>query len=63
MLLQRFEQTWEVEPTGSRARLTLRFDGKVKLGIIGRMLVAGIGRGGRLENILRSYEQELTTDV
>lgn len=58
-LLDRFEQTWEIEPAPGGARLTLRFDGQVKLGLIGRLAVAAMGRDGRVGRILDRYADTL----
>lgn len=63
VLLQALTQTWSVEPTAAGTRLTLTFDGEVKLGIIGRLAARMLGRPARLEAILDAYERELTTPV
>lgn len=58
-LLHRLEQTWEAVPTAAGTRVTLRFDGAVKLGVIGRIAVAAMSRGGRVARILAAYDREL----
>ncbi len=60
-LLHEFTQTWEVEPVPYGTRITLRFSGAVKLGVIGRLAVAAMGRNSRLEAILDAYEREVMT--
>lgn len=59
ILLHEFAQTWTVTPTGGGTRLTLEFDGSVKLGVLGRMAARLLGRRGRLERVLDAYEHEL----
>lgn len=63
VLLEALTQTWSVEPIGAGSRLTLTFDGKVKLGIIGRLAARTLSRPPRLEAILDAYERELTTPM
>lgn len=60
MLLHEFTQTWTVEPARHGAHIRLQFDGRVKLGIIGRAAARALGNGRRLEAILDAYERELT---
>jgi uncharacterized protein YndB with AHSA1/START domain len=59
MLLHQFAQTWTVTPTDDGTRLTLSFDGAVKLGVVGRLAARILGRRRRLEAILDGYEDEL----
>lgn len=40
--------------------VTVRFDGQVKLGIIGRIAAAWMGRDGRIDAILERYREHLT---
>ena len=60
-LLHRFAQTWELAPTSAGTHVTLRFDGEVKLGVIGRFTAKLLGNPRRLDGILVAYERELTS--
>lgn len=61
MLLQDFAQTWTVEPTTKGGtRVTLTFDGAVKLGVIGWLAMRILGNRRRLAAILAAYDRELT---
>jgi uncharacterized protein YndB with AHSA1/START domain len=60
MLLQEFAQTWTIQPTPDGTRVTLAFDGSVKLGIIGRLAIRILGNPRRLGGILEAYDRELT---
>lgn len=60
MLLAAFSQTWTVEPAADGTHVRLEFDGRVKLGIIGRAAARLLGNPRRLETILDNYERELT---
>ncbi len=51
--------TWAVEPVGRRTRLTVRFEGRTRLGPAGRAAVALLGRDSVLEGILDRYEQAI----
>jgi ribosome-associated toxin RatA of RatAB toxin-antitoxin module len=62
MLLHEFSQTWTVEPTARGTRLTLAFDGAVKLGVLGRLAARVLGNPRRLEAILDAYERDLTSE-
>jgi uncharacterized protein YndB with AHSA1/START domain len=59
VLLHEFAQTWTVEPTPGGTRLTLTFEGAVKLGILGRIAIRWLGASRRLEAILERYERDL----
>jgi len=56
-IFKRVEGTWAVEPTEKGTKLTMRFDGKTKLGPIGRGAVAAMGRDAVLSGIFDSYER------
>lgn len=58
-LLHQFYQTWEVEAVGGDTRVTLRFAGAVKLGLLGRFVVAALSRRIPAERILDAYERDL----
>lgn len=58
-LLHELEQTWTVEPTANGTRLTQRFDGAVKLGMLGRIVIRLLGNRRRLEAILDGYERAI----
>lgn len=60
VLLHELTQTWSVEPAAGGTRLSLAFDGAVKLGALGRLAARMLGRPRRLEAILDAYERELT---
>lgn len=55
LLLHDFGMTWEVAPAAGGARLTLTFAGSVKLGVLGRLAMVAMGRGGPAEQILERY--------
>lgn len=59
MLLHEFAQTWTVTPVAPGTRLTLEFDGTVKLGVLGQLAARLLGNGRRLDAILDGYEREL----
>ena len=40
--------------------MTLRFDAAVKIGVLGRLAVAAMGRGDRVSSILDAYARHLT---
>ncbi|MEX2562675.1 MAG: SRPBCC family protein [Nitriliruptoraceae bacterium] len=63
MLLAELTQTWTLEPAGHSTHIRLEFDGRVKLGIIGRLAAKLLGNRRRLEAILDTYERELTVPV
>ncbi len=60
VLLERFAQTWTLEPVPGGTRIRLAFDGAVRLGVLGRAAVRLLGRPRRLEAILDNYERDLT---
>ncbi|MEX2550432.1 MAG: SRPBCC family protein [Nitriliruptoraceae bacterium] len=60
MLLAKFTQTWTLEPVADGTHVRLDFEGRVKLGIIGRAAARLLGNTRRLERILDNYERELT---
>lgn len=62
MLLHEFAQTWTVEPAPGGTRLTLSFDGAVKLGVLGRLATRVLGNSRRLEAILDAYEHALAKE-
>lgn len=62
-LLHAFQQTWTVEPSARGARVTLRFDAAVKLGVIGRLAVAAMGRGDPAGRVVDAYGRHLGADV
>lgn len=63
MLLAEFAQTWTLAPAAAGTHVRLAFDGRVKLGIIGRAAARLLGNPRRLEAILHGYERELTEDI
>lgn len=60
MLLDELAQTWQVEPGGEGTRVTLRFTGAVKLGVIGRLAVRVLRARVPVERILDRYERAVT---
>lgn len=58
-LLHEFSQAWEVEAAGGHTRVTLRLAGEVKLGLLGRLVVAALSRRRPAERILAAYERDL----
>ncbi len=48
--------TWTVEPEGERTKLTMRFDGSTKLGTIGKVAVAAMGRCSVIDGIFDGYQ-------
>ena len=59
-LFSRLEGTWAVESVDEGTELTLRFDGDVRLGPIGKAAVAAMGRDSVLDAILDGYERLVT---
>lgn len=49
--------TWPVEPEEHGVKVTMRFDGVTRLGPIGRMAVAALGRDAVLSGIFDGYEE------
>jgi ribosome-associated toxin RatA of RatAB toxin-antitoxin module len=60
LLLHELAQTWSVEPVGDHTRVTLAFDASLKLGIIGTLAGAVLGRQLRIDEILDAYEEALS---
>jgi uncharacterized protein YndB with AHSA1/START domain len=60
MVLAEFTQTWTLEPARGGTHVRLEFDGRVKLGILGRSVARLLGNPRRLDAILDAYERELT---
>ena len=56
-IFKRVDGAWTVEPAGQGTRLTMRFDGETKLGPVGRLAVAAMGRDAVLNGVLDGYEQ------
>ena len=63
MLLAEFAQTWTLEPVTDGTHVRLDFDGRVKLGLIGRGVARLLGNSRRFEAILDNYERELTKEA
>lgn len=61
VLIADLHQTWQVGTVAGGARLDLRFDGRMRLGVIGRIAGRVLGREGRLDDILAAYERELVS--
>ncbi|MDH5423268.1 MAG: SRPBCC family protein [Acidimicrobiia bacterium] len=65
-IFKRVEGTWSVTPTEAGTLITLRFDGETKLGPLGSIAVAAMGRDAVLTGIMDGYEaqisQRLATD-
>lgn len=59
-LLSALAMTWELDPVAGGTHVRLRFDGAAKLGVIGRLAVRAMTRGGRIDKILDAYEREVT---
>ena len=59
-LIDELTQTWSVHPAPGGTLLTLTFDARVKLGIVGRAAARVLGRPARLDEILAAYQRELT---
>ncbi len=59
VLIRQLDQTWSVEPMPDGTRLTLTFDGRMGLGVVGRAVGAMLGRRRRLDAILDAYEDEI----
>ncbi|MGE3238568.1 MAG: SRPBCC family protein [Thermoleophilia bacterium] len=61
MLFAQMAQTWIVEPADLGSRVTLSFEGIVRMGVLGRVTVHVLGRPRRLGSILEAYARDLTT--
>jgi hypothetical protein len=59
-LVDELTQTWSVEQAPGGTLLTLTFEARVKLGIVGRAAARVLGRPTRLDEILAAYQRELT---
>lgn len=58
-IFKRLEGTWSVEEVEDGTRVTLRFDGETKLGPLGKLAVAAMGRDSVFASIFDGYERQL----
>lgn len=58
-IFKRLEGTWSVEEVEDGTRVTLRFDGEAKLGPLGKLAVAAMGRDSVFASIFDGYERQL----
>ena len=58
-IFKRLEGAWSVAEEDGGTRLTLRFDGETKLGPLGKVAVAAMGRGSVFDSIFEGYERQL----
>ena len=59
-MFKRVEGTWSVTPTETGTLITIRFDGETKLGPLGSLAVAAMGRVGVLSGILDGYQAQIS---
>lgn len=59
ILIHQLAQTWSLEPAAQGTRVTLTFDARLKLGIVGAAAGKVLARRLRVEDILDAYEFEL----
>lgn len=58
-IFKRLEGTWSIAQEQAGTRLTLRFDGETKLGPLGKVAVAAMGRESVFASIFDGYERQL----
>jgi uncharacterized protein YndB with AHSA1/START domain len=59
VLLHELTQTWSLKPTAQGTLVSLTFDARLKLGVIGVVVGKVLARQLRIEDILAAYEHDL----
>jgi hypothetical protein len=62
-IFEAVEATWSVTPSATGTLISMRFTGKTKLGPLGRLAVAAMGRDTVLNSIMDGYETQIANQL